>query len=182
MRIFPTRSHERAYLPPFSGFHRRTAASKTMSQALSPSLARVWTHTLGGRMSRMAKSVFFILTGAAIVATFEPLIMYTMSSIHVHAIDLFVASVCIAVVVFTIGVWHHRRWMLSPAVAGNLLFGTWHIYLLWGAVRGHNYMTLSCLIVRGLVALSPFASAVGLIVWGARYCEGAAQSEGPPSR
>jgi hypothetical protein len=136
---------------------------------------------LDGRMSRIAKTVFFILTCAAIVSTILPLSMYTMSTIHVFAIErIFVATVCLAVVVFTVGVWCHRKWMLSLAVVGNFLFGTWYLYALWGTVRGHNYMTMSCLIVPALGAMSPFASAVSLIVWGARYCEDTAQADGPP--
>ena len=138
--------------------------------------------TLGNKiMSRNTKVAFWLLTGLAIASTAEPFAMYTMTTIHVSSIErCIVASACIAVVVFTIGVWRHHRWMLTPAVASNALFGSLSLYGLLGTFQSHNYTTLSCLILPLLFATSAFVAAIALIVWGAKYSqESEAQQDGP---
>ena len=122
---------------------------------------------------------FYTLTGSAVAASVEPFAMYTMTTIHVSSGERFlVASVCIAVVVFTIGVWRRRRWMLSPAVASNILFGSLSLYALWGTFHSQNYTTLPCLIFPLVSAMSPFAAGFALITWGDKYSNEEAQQVG----
>ncbi|MBK1884515.1 hypothetical protein JIN85_19015 [Luteolibacter pohnpeiensis] len=123
-------------------------------------------------MNRTSKVVFWLLTGLAITATVEPFVMYTMTTIHVSSIERWiVAGACIAVVVFTIGVWRHRRWMLTPAIASNALFGSLSLYGLWGTFQSHNYTALSCLALPLLFAASPFVAVSALMLWGTKYSE-----------
>ena len=124
-------------------------------------------------MTGKRKLLFLVLTAISVAATVEPFSLYTMSTIHVLRVErLFAGVVCLSVAGFTVLIWLRKRWVLSLAVASDLVFGLWYLHRLNGTIRSHNYLSWDCLIIPFAWALSAFIAAGVLMLWGDKYCKG----------
>lgn len=113
---------------------------------------------------------FLVLTALPLMATIEPLSLYTMSTIHVSDAERWiVASVCLSVIVATGAVWRRHHVALPILLIAYGVFTGWSLWRLGGVIGSFNFTSWSCLTPSVLAALSPLPAAGGVLWWGEDY-------------